>query len=76
MNILSKISREKLIYNKNITDTKMMYDGTYPSYDNFTNFVFTKDGLLFFFKWYQVAPYSSGKFEILISYNDIFSELK
>ncbi len=76
LNILSKISREKLIYNKNITDTKMMYDGTYPSYDNFTNFVFTKDGLLLFFKWYQVAPYSSGKFEILIPYNDIFSQLK
>ena len=40
MNILSKISRKKLIHNKNNTNTKMMYYGIYPSYDNFATFVF------------------------------------
>ena len=46
----------------------MMYEGTKPIKDNFKNFVFTKDGILLLFNYYQVAPYSQGEFQIIVPY--------
>ena len=71
LNILSKISREKLLKDKRIVDTNMMLEGTKPTKDNFSNFAFSNDGLIIYFNYYQVAPYSQGEFEIIIPYSDI-----
>ena len=71
LNIFSKISREKLLYDKRIVDTNMMLEGTKPIKNNFSNFAFSKDGLILFFEYYQVAPYSSGDFKVTIPYSDI-----
>ena len=71
LDIFSKISRKRLINNPKITVTSMMYEGTKPTKDNFKNFVFTKDGILLLFNYYQVAPYSQGEFQIIVPYNYI-----
>lgn len=71
LDIFSKISRKKLINDPKITVTSMMYEGTKPTKDNFKNFVFTKDGILLLFNYYQVAPYSQGEFQIIVPYSYI-----
>ena len=71
LDIFSKISRKKLINDPGITVTSMMYEGTKPTKDNFKNFVFTKDGILLLFNYYQVAPYSQGEFQIIVPYSYI-----
>ena len=71
LDIFSKISRKNLINNPRITVTSMMHEGTKPTEDNFKNFVFTKDGILLLFNYYQVAPYSQGEFQIIVPYNYI-----
>ena len=71
LDIFSKISRINLINNPGITVTSMMYEGTKPIKDNFKNFVFTKDGILLLFNYYQVAPYSQGEFQIIVPYSYI-----
>ena len=71
LDIFSKISRINLINNPKITVTSMMYEGTKPIKDNFKNFVFTKDGILLLFNYYQVAPYSQGEFQIIVPYSYI-----
>jgi len=72
LNIFSSISRKDLLQNKNIVNSSMMIDGTVPNIENFSNFVFSKDGIIIFFNYYQVAPYSSGQFEVTIPYKEIF----
>lgn len=71
LDIFSKISRINLINNPKITVTSMMYEGTKPIKDNFKNFVFTKDGILLLFNYYQVATYSQGEFQIIVPYSYI-----
>ena len=71
LNTLSSISRKELLYNKNIVNTNMMIEGTTPTIENFSNFVFSKDGLIIFFEYYQVAPYSSGEFQVKIPYDKL-----
>lgn len=73
LNDFSRISREQLIKNDKIVSTSMMMDGTKPLKKNFSNFVFSKDGLIIFFETYQVAPYSSGEFQVLIDYKTLKS---
>lgn len=74
LNVFSKISREQLIKNERIVNTNMMMDGTRPLKDNFSNFVFASEGLIIFFETYQVAPYSSGEFQVLIDYEKLKDE--
>lgn len=64
----SLFSRDSLVYNKKIVDTAMMMEGTLPRLENFSRFVFAKDGVLLYFPRYQVAPYSSGEFTVSIPY--------
>ena len=71
LNKFSRISRNRLLYNKNIVDTNMMLEGTKPIKENFSNFAFSKDGIVIFFEYYQVAPYSSGEFKVIIPYDSI-----
>lgn len=68
LEIVSKNVRDTLLKNKRIVNTDMLMQGTMPKSENFSTFVFTKEGYLFFFSPYQVAPYSSGKFEVLVPY--------
>lgn len=69
LNIYSKISRDVLMYNKDIVDISMMMEGTMPNINNYGNFVFSNNGIIIYFSYYKVAPYSSGMFEVLINYN-------
>ena len=72
LEILSCKSRQILITNSKIVDINMLMEGTRPKEENFNNFAFSNHGLILFFNYYQVAPYSSGSFEIEVSYDDIF----
>lgn len=71
LNTLSSIIRKELLHNKNIVNTNMMIEGTSPTIENFSNFAFSKDGLIIFFEYYQVAPYSSGEFQVKIPYDKL-----
>jgi hypothetical protein len=44
--------------------------------ENYRQFVFTKDGLTFFFDPYQVAPFAAGSQEITIPYQSLSSLLR
>ena len=68
---LEKVSEETrgdLLMNPKITSPTWLFEGTKPTQENFKSFVYTEEGILFFFSPYQVAPYSSGLFETLIFY--------
>ena len=58
----------ELMHNKDIVDISMLMEGTMPNTLNYSNFVFSNDGIIIYFSYYQVAPYSSGMFNVLINY--------
>ncbi len=68
LEVASKNVRDILLKNPKIVNTEMMMQGTMPNKQNFSTFALTKEGYLFFFSPYQVAPYSSGKFQVLVPY--------
>lgn len=70
LNYLSKETRSKLLNNKRIVDRNMLLEGTKPVIDNYQVFAFTPRGILLFFPQYQIAPYSSGSFKVLIPYRN------
>ncbi|MGE9616751.1 MAG: RsiV family protein [Solitalea-like symbiont of Acarus siro] len=60
----------KIHPNESFTNTQFMF------FDNNTfrlpeNFTFTKNGILFIYNVYEIAPYSSGKVSFTIPYNTI-----
>jgi len=69
LEIVSKNVREQLSKNSKIVSYDMMMEGTLPKVENFKTFAITEEGYLFFFSPYQVAPYSSGKFQVLVPYS-------
>lgn len=71
LNKFSKISRERLIYNKRIVNASWLYSGTSGVKDNFKLFVLTDNSIILFFLEYQIAPYSSSSFSLEIDYDDI-----
>ena len=71
LSIFSRCSREILMDNPGIVNSSMLFEGTKPTLENFSHFVFTSQGILIFFEHYQVAPYSSGEFQVLIPYEKI-----
>lgn len=71
LTIFSEKSRKELKTNKRIVDLSMLYEGTKPNKENFSNFVLSEDGLILFYPQYQVAPYSQGEFNVVISYKSI-----
>lgn len=73
LEIVSKFTQDELLKNPKVVDTNMLMEGTKPIESNFSRFVFSSDGLLFFFPHYQVAPYSSGSFMVNVPYYKIFS---
>ncbi len=76
---LSASSREKLKSNEKLGefyDEQMVNPGTTPEKDNFRNFVLAKEGIIFFFGEYQVAPYSAGEQNVKFSYEELEELLK
>lgn len=65
-NKLKENERLKQVYNE-----RMFEDGLRPIKENFKNFVFTKEGMIFIFNRYQIAPYVAGDFRELIIYDNI-----
>ena len=71
LSIFSRVCREVLMSDQGIVNISMLFEGTNPTSENFSHFVFTSQGILIFFEYYQVAPYSSGEFQVLIPYEQI-----
>ncbi len=75
LNTLSKISRkllfEKLSSNDNDVNLQMILDGTKHVKENFENFIFSDEGLIILFDYYQVAPYYLGVQKVLIPYKNL-----
>ena len=72
LNIFSNISYDSLkdkVEEKE--DSNMLKQGTSPIKNNFTKFVFSKDGIILFFSNYSIAPYYLGNFEVKIPYSKI-----
>ena len=63
-----------LANDSNIQNVSMMIDGTMPTISNFSHFVFVPTGIMIFFPEYQVAPYSSGAFKVVIPYSKILND--
>lgn len=71
LEVVSKKVREILGTNSRVVNYDMMIAGTEPMKENFKNFAITEEGYLFFFAPYQVAPYSSGKFQVCVPFSEI-----
>ncbi|MEG2310388.1 MAG: DUF3298 domain-containing protein [Clostridia bacterium] len=74
LNILSKVSYDTLKEENKINeygDLDMLKEGTLPIAQNFEKFVFTNIGLKLFFNRYDVAPYVSGEFCVMVPYDTI-----
>ena len=56
-----------LMYDNKVEDINMLLEGTIPIINNFKNFVFS-DNIIIFFEEYQIAPYSSGIISLDIPY--------
>jgi len=64
----SSFVRSSLLFHPGVVDTAWMMEGTRAESVNFERFLFTEEGILFYFIPYQIAPYSSGTFEVLMPY--------
>lgn len=67
LNVFSNYSRFNLMYDNKVVDINMLLEGTIPIINNFKNFVFS-DNIIIFFEEYQIAPYSSGIISLDIPY--------
>jgi len=67
LNVFSNYSRFNLMYDNKVEDINMLLEGTIPIINNFKNFVFS-DNIIIFFEEYQIAPYSSGIISLDIPY--------
>ena len=56
---------------KEYGNEEMLKDGTKPLNASFSNFAFSKNGMIIFFNRYQVAPYVAGTFKVNISYEQL-----
>ena len=57
-------------------DDLWLEEGAGAKEENYQRFVFTQDGLTFFFDPYQVAPYAAGSQDITLSYQSLASLLR
>ena len=72
LNKLSIYSREYFSNNTMFKDkviSNMMQDGTKAIKSNYSLFSLSPDGLIIYFKRYQIAPYYYGDYSITIPYN-------
>ena len=71
---LNKLIDRQFRKDNNLSQTEDLTTGAWLfenkiEYNN--NFAFTKDGLLFFYNQYEIAPYAAGTIEVLIKYEDL-----
>ncbi len=72
LNKISTYSYEVLKKNEQLMENEdQLKQGTAPLSKNFENFVFSKDGIVIFFKNYSIASYCLGDFEVVIPYSKI-----
>lgn len=71
LKVVSLSVRGDLLMNPRIVRTDFMMSGTEAKIENFQYFVFTEEGILFFFPPYQVGPDSSLIFESVVSYEKL-----
>lgn len=72
LEILSNYSKQNLKNEERIkkySNEEFLNSGTSQNKENFSNFSFTKNGLVIYFNKYQVAPYVAGTFKIEIPYD-------
>lgn len=67
LSVLSSYSRSVL--EKQLSDKRMIDDGTEPKPENFKNWNIQANGILITFNEYQVAPYVDGAQSVLIPYS-------
>ncbi len=60
---------------KKYSNEKFLSGGTSKNQENFSNFAFSKDGLIIFFNKYQVGPYVAGSFEVKLPYDILNLEI-
>ena len=72
LNKVSLLIRKKLLLNSKIVNTTMMMEKTKPIKENFTKVIITNSGFYFFFPPYQIAPYSSGSFEVFLEKESLY----
>ena len=73
-NLLKQLSDKVskiLSSNPNIVDEELFKEGLKPVEDNFKNIIFTPNGFKIFIPQYQIAPYSSGSFQVIIPYSKV-----
>lgn len=69
---LSLMVQEKLLDLVEGDASMLFLDGVRPVYENFSNFYFDNDNLVFLFPPYQVGPYSMGTVEIKMPIEEVF----
>ena len=74
LSVLSEESRKILSSNPKITDSNLLLTGTSPDISNYQIFAFVPTGIMIYFPEYQIAPYSSGAFKIVVPYTKIFED--
>ncbi len=74
LSVLSEESRKILSSNPKITDSNLLLIGTSPNISNYQIFAFVPTGIMIYFPEYQIAPYSSGAFKIVVPYTKIFED--
>lgn len=65
---VSKNIQSDLLINPKVVNTLMMMEGTREKEENYMTFAITNFGYTFFFPPYQIAPYSSGYFEVTVPF--------
>lgn len=69
---VSEIAQEQLKETLgDMVDEQWLADGTAPTPENYQNFVFTEDSLVFTFPQYQVAAYAAGPQTVTIPLSDL-----
>ena len=66
-------TQSSFLIDPRITNITWMMEGTKGKKENYQNFIFTENGIIFYFSPYQIAPYSTG---ILTSRVDYKKEWK
>ncbi|MDD5098421.1 MAG: DUF333 domain-containing protein [Candidatus Pacebacteria bacterium] len=61
----------KLNETESFSDKEWIEEGASPIKQNYKIFTFNKDAIVFYFDEYQVAPYSSGRQQVIIPFSEI-----
>lgn len=76
--LAGQMKNKKLIsdFKKDKDLMQFIYDGAAAKEDNFANFYFVDNGLIFHFNRYAVAPYAHGEFEVKVPFIQVIDNLQ